>query len=96
MQKKTITRTKISEKEAGNNSRAVSPVPASPVTPVVAPAPVAKTAKSVATVKLTPTRDEIARRAYELYLARGKSSGHDVEDWAQAERELRGKEHRNN
>jgi hypothetical protein len=32
---------------------------------------------------------EIARRAYELYLARGCEHGHDVEDWFQAERELR-------
>ena len=29
-----------------------------------------------------------ARRAYELYLARGGAHGHDVEDWLQAEREL--------
>ncbi|MBZ5560446.1 MAG: DUF2934 domain-containing protein [Acidobacteriia bacterium] len=33
---------------------------------------------------------EIARRAYDLYLARGCAHGHDVEDWLQAERELRG------
>jgi hypothetical protein len=32
---------------------------------------------------------EIARRAYDLYLARGRKDGHDVEDWLQAERELR-------
>ena len=31
---------------------------------------------------------EIARRAYDLYLARGCENGHDVEDWLQAEREL--------
>ena len=31
---------------------------------------------------------DIARRAYELYLARGCDAGHDVEDWLQAEREL--------
>lgn len=30
---------------------------------------------------------EIARRAYELYEARG-SHGHDLEDWLRAEREL--------
>jgi hypothetical protein len=34
--------------------------------------------------------DDIARRAYDLYLARGCERGHDVEDWLQAERELRG------
>ena len=35
------------------------------------------------------TDEEIARRAYDLYLARGRQHGHDVEDWLQAERELR-------
>lgn len=32
----------------------------------------------------------VARRAYDLYLARGCEHGHDVDDWLQAERELRG------
>lgn len=32
----------------------------------------------------------VARRAYDLYLARGREPGHDVEDWLQAERELQG------
>jgi hypothetical protein len=35
------------------------------------------------------TDDAIARRAYELYQARGFMDGSDVEDWLQAERELR-------
>jgi hypothetical protein len=41
--------------------------------------------------KLTdgPSRDQIAHRAYELFLARGSEHGHDQEDWLQAERELR-------
>ncbi len=34
--------------------------------------------------------DDIARRAYDLYLARRCEHGHDVDDWLQAERELRG------
>jgi hypothetical protein len=38
----------------------------------------------------TITNTEIARRAYDLYLARGCEPGHDVEDWLQAERELNG------
>jgi hypothetical protein len=33
---------------------------------------------------------DVAQRAYDLYLARGRADGHDVEDWLQAERELRG------
>ena len=32
--------------------------------------------------------DEIARRAYYLYEAHGRSDGHDVDDWLEAEREL--------
>lgn len=35
------------------------------------------------------TEHDIARRAYNLYLGRGCEDGHDVEDWVQAERELR-------
>jgi hypothetical protein len=33
---------------------------------------------------------DIARRAYELYCERGWQDGHDIDDWLQAERELRG------
>jgi Protein of unknown function (DUF2934) len=36
-----------------------------------------------------PTHVEIAKRSYELYLARGGADGFDVEDWLQAESELR-------
>jgi hypothetical protein len=35
------------------------------------------------------TEHDIARRAYELYLARDREPGHDLEDWLAAERELR-------
>ena len=35
-----------------------------------------------------PTEEEIAHRAYELFLMRGAYHGADVEDWLQAEREL--------
>jgi hypothetical protein len=33
-------------------------------------------------------RDEIARRAYEIYLSRGATHGGDFDDWLQAEREI--------
>ncbi len=36
-----------------------------------------------------PAREEIERRAYELYLARGEVHGYDQADWLQAERELK-------
>ena len=35
-----------------------------------------------------PTHQEIAARAYQLYLERGRLSGHDLDDWLQAEYEL--------
>ena len=38
---------------------------------------------------LTVTNSDVARRAYDLYLARGCEHGHDVDDWLQAEHELR-------
>lgn len=34
------------------------------------------------------SREDIARRAYELYLQRGSEDGRDVEDWLKAEIEL--------
>lgn len=33
--------------------------------------------------------ERVAVRAYELYCARGCEGGHDVEDWMDAERQLR-------
>ena len=36
-----------------------------------------------------PAREEIERRAYEFYLARGEGHGYDQDDWLQAERELK-------
>ena len=35
-----------------------------------------------------PSESEIATRAYEIFLSRGGSDGHDLDDWLQAEREL--------
>ena len=39
---------------------------------------------------LAPTTEEIAQRAYEIFLARGEEPGHDLDDWFQAESELLG------
>jgi Protein of unknown function (DUF2934) len=38
--------------------------------------------------QILPAREEIARRAYELYVARGGQNGSDVDDWLRAEREV--------
>ena len=35
-------------------------------------------------------QEEIARRAYELYEARGYIDGFDIEDWLQAEQDIMG------
>jgi hypothetical protein len=37
----------------------------------------------------TPNRDDIANRAYELFLSNGAMHGRDLEHWLQAESELR-------
>jgi hypothetical protein len=36
----------------------------------------------------TPSHDDVARRAYELFEARGGEPGHDLEHWLDAERQL--------
>jgi Protein of unknown function (DUF2934) len=53
------------------------------------PPPQARTAANTATASTGPTHEQIARRAYELYLARGATDGQAEQDWVQAERELR-------
>jgi len=35
-----------------------------------------------------PTREEIAQRAYDIYVERGYQEGRDVEDWLEAELQL--------
>jgi hypothetical protein len=39
-----------------------------------------------------PSEQDIAVRAHELFLKRGAVRGHELEDWLEAERELRNKE----
>lgn len=45
-------------------------------------------AKKPRTAKTPPTREEIALRAYHIYLKRGGAPGNELEDWIRAEREL--------
>ena len=56
-----------------------------------APAAAAKKSATLAVQAASrthPTREEIARRAYELYLARGGREGSAIDDWLEAERQL--------
>lgn len=40
--------------------------------------------------EIQPTRDQqIRRRAYEIYLEHGEQPGRELDDWLQAERELK-------
>jgi hypothetical protein len=46
------------------------------------------TVKKSSTVSGHPTREEIALRAYEIFLERGGAPGNELEDWTRAEGEL--------
>jgi Polyketide cyclase / dehydrase and lipid transport/Protein of unknown function (DUF2934) len=35
-----------------------------------------------------PDKEKIARRAYDIYLARGQAAGHEMDDWIEAKRQL--------
>jgi hypothetical protein len=37
-----------------------------------------------------PSEDEVRVRAYQRYLERGGTHGNDLEDWVEAEKELKG------
>ncbi len=39
------------------------------------------------------SNDAIARRAHELFVSRGAVHGHDLDDWLEAERQIRSAEH---
>jgi hypothetical protein len=39
---------------------------------------------------LIPIEQQIQQRAYELYEQRGRTDGHDLDDWLQAEGEIKG------
>jgi hypothetical protein len=41
--------------------------------------------------KANPTKEQIALRAYHIYLERGGLPGNPLDDWTRAERELRQK-----
>ena len=52
-------------------------------TPAKKPAPESK-------FENLPLEERIRRRAYELYVKRGNESGAELDDWLQAEEEIRG------
>jgi DUF2934 family protein len=38
--------------------------------------------------RLDVPREDIARRAFDIYQSRGEGNGHDLDDWYEAERQL--------
>ena len=84
--KKSTTSTTSTTAAKTAPARAVRPEEKTQAPATVAPAMEKSTAKAKA-----PTREQIAARAYEIYVGRGRAAGHEVADWMQAERELNGK-----
>jgi hypothetical protein len=54
---------------------------------MAAPAPAVP--KKSAETAPGPTEEQIRRRAHEIYMQRGPQDGHELDDWLQAETELR-------
>jgi len=50
--------------------------------------PAPKTKKAAAKIASKPTHEQIAMRAYEIYLERGCTPGDPMQDWLRAEQEL--------
>jgi hypothetical protein len=46
------------------------------------------------TSELGEAEHQIRLRAYQIYLARGREDGHELEDWLRAEEEIAGKKSR--
>ncbi|MCY1016013.1 DUF2934 domain-containing protein [Pyxidicoccus sp. MSG2] len=60
-----------------------------PHTPASMPARSTNTEPMASSPRNSPTHEQISRRAYEIFLARGGTPGNPEHDWFQAERELR-------
>jgi hypothetical protein len=43
-----------------------------------------------------PSREDIERRAFQIYMARGRQQGNEIADWLAAEKELRESRWRDN
>ncbi len=58
------------------------------VTPI---SPISKNLRGRSDREAGDMQTHIRQRAYELYEARGRQDGHQMEDWIQAEQEIRSK-----
>ncbi len=76
-------------RRVADRRRAAQPEGAGPETAAASMADDRKAGGGGAGTRREPTHDDIARRAYEIFSARGGTHGYHIEDWLQAERELR-------
>ena len=51
--------------------------------------PLAKSAAAATVTEQLPLEERLQKRAYELYVLQGNESGSELDDWLQAEDELR-------
>jgi Protein of unknown function (DUF2934) len=70
------------------SSSAESPVATNP-TAQPPPGPGKGQARAETPNRTTPTQEQVARRAYQIFQARGGQHGRHTEDWVQAEQELK-------
>jgi hypothetical protein len=63
----------------------------SPVSPPVTGASVNQPMGNATLDQDTAIQEEIRHKAYERYCSRGYQPGHEAEDWAEAEKEVRGR-----
>jgi hypothetical protein len=61
-------------------------------TPLMKPKPSTLAPKSDEPTVLIPMEQQIQQRAYELYEQHGRTDGYDLDDWLQAEREIKGRQ----
>lgn len=93
---KTTTKTPAPSAQASAAGVATATKAAAPnVSKTIATAPAAPATKSAgstccggSTTCSTPSYEQIAQRAFEIWVAKGRPQGQDIENWKQAEGEL--------
>ncbi|MCC7147506.1 MAG: DUF2934 domain-containing protein [Phycisphaeraceae bacterium] len=89
MAKESLTNAAAAKKKAPAKTPAAQAVEAAVKAATPAPAASSRPAGGTSEVKITLSHDQIAKRAYMIWLAKGKPAGRDAENWLQAVSELR-------
>jgi hypothetical protein len=85
----TGARSETNQASEGRRAARPSPIPRSSRGASTIPAPrKAELHRVTLASRPFPTHEQIARRAYEIWVHSGCAAGRDAENWAQAEREL--------